>query len=891
MAPTATSEPPSIPPRPSRSQEKDAGPKVPPRPINRRIDRSVSPNPARFAPSPLNEGLYAPKSPTLQHLTPGGYSSGNHKRQQSVEIPSNAGEEGREYESLAEQMSSAYSDMSSSPEQTRTVGDDVKIHAPKPSLPAQSAKQRVMTVTRTDSDKAASFGIGKPSSDDHTPSSNRSLKKKASTISQLSTTESHGDDEHGIPEIGQQVPMFPNAGDVQAPSPAPGSSGFIETKDKNHKRRTSSRGNLPPGSYGLHGHGLQPLDKLEKQYFQKHPDLLKREHTPLYYDRPNDFSMSSDDLNKIVRETASHGAGIAVKNYAGTPSDQIGWQAIEESTSRVTSPRPEGNVIHVDDPGRRRSVMFSDEETPAEEEDEPVYTAPILAEDEILKGATSDTGPAVEPRRGSAFDEESAFGHPSSRPTSRPGSLYKVESHEHQSTPLEDVEEYEPLFPEEEGKEAAKKPAPESKLRPQNHKQRFPSRDIWEDAPDSVHYTVEVSTPDIPEEKEAEQEDKSVTSRIPVPRDGETPAQAFARHQEELAEQEARKNGPDTFLKNGRNKPSWAQHQLASDTARPSIGQRFPSRDVWEDTPDSHMLETTVSTPQQDRELESPAAETSKPLVPERPRPVRKPTDPSAADKPSVPDRPKPKSASADDTAAPATRQPSLPDRPKPQVPARPVKASPTSGGLEPAEAAAPPKQKPAVPLKSVGSKIAALQGSFLNDLNKKLGLGPQAPKKEEPAAEEEEKAVEDKAPLADARKSRARGPQRRAPAAKSPAPSAEEGKFSLGFAVPSTIFEIDPEEDDTVKLGHADAVAAPAEVETRKEKDEQPQEAAPSGASAPEEKPVIATEEDKASEPSEPVKEETKSLVNNSAGETILAEDIKVDEDKQEVQPTGTEE
>jgi len=283
-------------------------PKVPPRPLNRRIDRSISPNPARFAPSPLNEGLYSPKSSTFQHLTAGG---NHHNRRQSVEVPSQAGEEGKEYESLAEQLSSNYSDMSSSPEQTRTVGDDVKIHAPKPSLPAQSAKQRVMTVTRTDSDKAASFGIGKPSSDEmQPPSSNRSLKKKASTISQLSTTESHADDEHGIPEIGQQVPMFPNAGDVQAPSPAPGAPGFAEAKDKNHKRRTSARGNLPPGSYGLHGHGLQPQDKLEKQYFQKHPDLLKREHTPHHYDRPYDFSMSSEDLNKIVRETASHGSGI-----------------------------------------------------------------------------------------------------------------------------------------------------------------------------------------------------------------------------------------------------------------------------------------------------------------------------------------------------------------------------------------------------------------------------------------------------------------------------------------------------------------------------------------------------------------------------------------------------
>lgn len=297
-------------------------PRIPPRPINRRVDRSVSPNPDRFAPSPLNEGLLAKGARSNNRLSAGGYNGSRMERPGSVEIPSHAGEEGKEYESLAEQFGSSYEDMSSSPEQTRTIGDDVKLHAPKPSLPAQSAKQRVMQVTRTDSDRAASFGIGRPGSavEQYQPSSNRSLKKKASTTSQLSTSESHVDDEHGIPEIGQQVPMFPNAGDVQAPSPAPGALGVGEgVLSKNHKRRTSARGNLPPGSYGLHGHGTPAAqDKLEKAYFDKHPDLLRKEHTPHHYDRHHDFSMSSEDLNKIVRETASRGSGLGKLNPAHT---------------------------------------------------------------------------------------------------------------------------------------------------------------------------------------------------------------------------------------------------------------------------------------------------------------------------------------------------------------------------------------------------------------------------------------------------------------------------------------------------------------------------------------------------------------------------------------------
>lgn len=279
---------------------------VPPRPTKQRAQRAISPNPDRFAPSPLNETTFL-KSP--RSLQPAARNGDPIPRSTSVELPS-VGEEGKEYDGLAEELSSP-GEESASPEQTRTIGEDLKLHAPKPSLPAASAKQRVMAVTRTDSERAASFGIGRPSSIEDSTAvlpSNRSLKKKASTASQLSATESYIDDEQGIPEIGQQVPMYPNAGDVQAPSPSPAVA--ESPKGKNHARRTSARGNLPPGSYGLHGHGVVSQDKLDKAYYGKHPDLLKKEHVPHHYDRPNDFSMSSEDLNKIVRDTITRGSGI-----------------------------------------------------------------------------------------------------------------------------------------------------------------------------------------------------------------------------------------------------------------------------------------------------------------------------------------------------------------------------------------------------------------------------------------------------------------------------------------------------------------------------------------------------------------------------------------------------
>lgn len=282
---------------------------IPPRPTNRRFQRSISPNPDRFAPSPLNEPSFLASPKKSQPATNNTHESDQDKhRSTSVELPS-LGEEGQEYAALAEEINSS-KEGSTTPEHTRTVAEDLKLHAPKPSLPASSAKQRVMAVTRTDSERAASFGIGigrASSTEDSTPGipSNRSLKKKASTASQLSGTDREFDDEHGIPAIGLQVPMYKNAGDVQAPTPA-----LEAAKGRNHSRKSSAHGNLPPGSYGLHGHGVIPQDKLEKAYYEKHPDLLQKEHLPHHYDRPNDFSMSREDLNKIVRETASRGSGL-----------------------------------------------------------------------------------------------------------------------------------------------------------------------------------------------------------------------------------------------------------------------------------------------------------------------------------------------------------------------------------------------------------------------------------------------------------------------------------------------------------------------------------------------------------------------------------------------------
>jgi hypothetical protein len=270
---------PQIPPRPTRAHAQDHAtatntggslgsdiPKIPPRPLHRRLDRSISPNRESFARSPLNETPFLAnhgsvgKSSLYSSGSANASSSDLPRHPSSVALPS-IGQEGNEYA----EVFGAPEEGGTSPTQTRNVANDLKLHAPKPSLPVSSAKQRVSQVTRTDSGQAAAFGIGKANSDDKDPSS-RPLKAKASFASQTSNgTErppSSMESEHGIPEIGQRVPMYPNAGDVQAPSPTPFAAPYAPgigfhndgSKPKHHNRRTSGRGfEGPPDSYGLHG--------------------------------------------------------------------------------------------------------------------------------------------------------------------------------------------------------------------------------------------------------------------------------------------------------------------------------------------------------------------------------------------------------------------------------------------------------------------------------------------------------------------------------------------------------------------------------------------------------------------------------------------------------------
>lgn len=322
-----STQPPAIPPRPSRSPQQQQrqqqegspptsipeAPKIPPRP-NKRVERSQSPLRHSYAPSPLNE---KPNSRGMSRTT----SNDQPQRPPSVTIPS-LGEEGIEYEDL--NVGNVPESHSQSPAETRNVGSDLKLHAPRPSLPTSSANAKVAAVTRTDSHQAAAVGlgaVGSPTFDEAPERPSRSLHSKTSDSrpdSSIASSDRHQslhlDEEHGIPEIGQRVPMYPNAGDVQAPSASPSEHGPQRPGRDHHRTRSSRETSLPPGSYGLHGHGVQPNDKFEKAWYEKHPDEYVKEEQGQYgpgvgTPRP-DSALSSNDLNKIVRDSAVTGSGM-----------------------------------------------------------------------------------------------------------------------------------------------------------------------------------------------------------------------------------------------------------------------------------------------------------------------------------------------------------------------------------------------------------------------------------------------------------------------------------------------------------------------------------------------------------------------------------------------------
>ncbi|KAK2809837.1 hypothetical protein FQN50_003477 [Emmonsiellopsis sp. PD_5] len=548
----------------------------------------------------------------------------------------------------------------------------------------------------------------------------------------------------------------------------------------------------------------------------------------------------------------------------GTPEEEVGYIATEELASRLASPpigsrlprdesglsqgtvesplkqsvvagssdtehdgsKPGGHekeeVIHIDEPLHHQHhpdgfAPAPDEEHkphgahPLEEAEEGPDDVPVLAPDEVEPGAEY-MQPAVSPtfdRRGSGYhahelespgrkNHRRSPSAPSSRPTSRPVSTHgtvpsmtrfssRGDEREDVHTTLENVEEYEPLFPEDEEKERKPSPADRfNKSRPQQH--RFPSQDIWEDTPDSLQLEATVSTPEIP-------------SR-PIDGEGKTPFET--PEQEAFRSRHAispRKDSPSKELQS---------HLDDEKPPRPDSKQRFPSNDIWEDAPDSQQLVATVQIPEEETKPDSPV---TSPVTSTKPA---FPAIPARPSKPANQRSPELKATSPTDSRKP----PTIPSRPKPQIPARPAK--PTSRTSEESltkttsagstESPSPPlvKAKPAIPSRPGGSKIAALKAGFLSDLDQRLKLGPQGPK---PAQEKKSEAEEpaEKAPLSDARKGRAKGPARRKPAV---APAPEPAKLpvipEIRIVDPWNVWQVDG--DGVLVVGDAAAKPEPAE-------------------------------------------------------------------------------
>lgn len=331
------SAPPAVPQRPARSQmpaptaaESNSSntahlepPKVPPRPAGR-VDRSISPH--AFTRSPLNE-LPMSKPPT------GGLRSGpgspTLNRKPSVAFLPGVGEEGLEYASYENVPGQ---DLSLSETHTRNVAGDLPLHAPKAEI-TKTQQSSVAALTRTDSQDAAAMGLGKATTEyneggksmqsSSKPASVRNFSPKPPSSRPESVYESDHD-HHGIPHIGPYVPMYPDAGDVQAPSPAPFSPqptgiGFYndasQTGGSAHNRRRSAHGHLPPDSYGLHGHGVGPHNQFEQAWYMKHPEERAKEAQGAYgptLTPRGEYSMSSEELNAMVRRTSVSAEGFGM---------------------------------------------------------------------------------------------------------------------------------------------------------------------------------------------------------------------------------------------------------------------------------------------------------------------------------------------------------------------------------------------------------------------------------------------------------------------------------------------------------------------------------------------------------------------------------------------------
>ncbi|KAI5815780.1 hypothetical protein BZA77DRAFT_315092 [Pyronema omphalodes] len=576
------------------------------------------------------------------------------------------------------------------------------------------------------------------------------------------------DSQGGIPQIGKRVPMYPNAGDVQAPSEValPGLG------KKKHVYREEWE--MDDGAYG----SLTPKAA---------------------------YSMSSSDLAAAVAPTQS------VSFQDGVPDEELGYIASEHYAaviSRAHSPAPE-EKIHIDDPGHggiyRRGTSTAPSRAQSdhgdnddEEERQEGYS--ILAEDEVQKRQSAQGGmmPAVgsvqvpqrpksRPQSGMRIREEAeeVAGSPTGSPAPGVSSLSIPVKKTGYKTPYEELspadENEKPLFPDsDDEKEPA---APEPPKRPvQSH--HFPSNDVWEEAPEHSQLEATLDEPTsstAPADDDADDADESHEPPSLPRRTSDKPSVAFVHGQphehytpnDELesntAASAAARNADDynpslNSLPEQDDSLRRLQQPDTPGTSSARHTRKFPSNDTWEDADDqveeiepSPERPTTgdpsaipedafpaVIPPAQHPAVAAEAAEAAEaaalaPVVPAAATEPREPLPTPAVEGipqpaptiPSIPARPTtsaplegvetpaPISVAAAAAALAAASAPAI--KPKPAIPARPQRVEkkwpPVQIGGEddaPVEHKAPPavpsRPKPAVPVRP--GKIVARSGS-----------------------------------------------------------------------------------------------------------------------------------------------------------------------------------
>lgn len=855
-----------------------------------------------YAQSPLNQRPDSPSkpSPVLQPA-----------HHPTVKIPS-IGQEGLEYADYERLKAEAKQDdeedqqqqqqQHPAPGQTRNVASDLKLHSPRPSAGNTTAKVSNMARSGLEA------------------SSRPSLSSRPSSMI-YADSESGGSDKPVEP--GTRVPMYPGAGEVQAPTPRSDST----------KPRASGEFARPPDSYGLHSHDMEPTSKFEKEWYQKHPEAQERKEKiskAMRGPRPED-ALSSDALNKLVRDTARNNepreccpfslsvssikkkGGFEMANpckpliigsepgYMGTPDEEIGYRATDQLVSRLHLSRPssrpasvrspsrhspekgdhpddiEGVAVHIDAPEASPNPDEPAENEPSTQEavrspglgaqrqttDSPVLAADEMDKEHYLPAAIPPLEWKAHSRANSANGRPKGFNRKTTSSSDVNGAASMKKSptsapQAPQSPPEVQEEDEKPLFSGEPEDEKAR--LERFKHRPDLAGHRFPSKDVWEDSPDEAQLETVVDAPEpVPEGNDEPSESNNPQASTPRPREEERKESTDGTESHLHA---------DAAKELGGNKPG-----LERASSSYNSQHHFPSKDIWEDAPDSAHLEATIQEPDEKAD-DSPTSATmspidppNKPSIPARPaRPTKRPTRSSedSKDTMTTAQSTQPSEPSPSETKK---QPPVIPGRPKPQIPARPTRrpkspvkqgsqdsglsrstsynsatstGSGNGNGTDTTTKGAPPavpKSKPAIPARPVGSKIAALQAGFLSDLNNRLKIGPHAPPPKPQPKPEEKEVEEEKVPLSDARKGRAKGPVRRKPAAKpavaaAAAAVAEEPKFEIVKAwdifgiSPAGVLTVNSQpkvEEPKVEEKPKDEVK-PNEVEEPKE-DEKPKE------------------------------------------------------------------